>query len=73
MAQQVKDPSVVSVRMWIQSLASFSGLRILHCYRLQHRSQMQFGSCVAMAVGVRYSCSSGDPWPGNFVVPQVWL
>ena len=38
-AQQVKDP-----------MLSLSGLRIQCCHKLQHRLQMQLGSCVAMAV-----------------------
>ena len=36
MAQWVKEPTI-SMRMWIQSLASFSGLRIWHCHG--HRSE----------------------------------
>ena len=39
----------VSVRMWVQSLASLSGLRIQHCYYLQHSSWIQFGSGIAVA------------------------
>ena len=41
---------LVSVRMWIQSLASLSGLRIWHCCELWDRSQVQLGSGVAVAV-----------------------
>ena len=29
------------MRMWVRSLALLSGLRIHHCYKLQHRSQLQ--------------------------------
>ena len=47
-AQQVKDPTL-SVKIQVQSLASFSGLRIRHSHKLQHRSQMQLRSSVAMA------------------------
>ena len=35
---------LVSMRMWVWSLASLSRLRIQHCCKLWHRSQMQFGS-----------------------------
>jgi len=38
----------VSVRMWVQSPALFSGLRILHCCKLQHRLQMWLRSSVAV-------------------------
>ena len=31
---------LLSMRMWVQSLASISELRIQHCYKLQHRSQI---------------------------------
>ena len=48
-AWQVKNLTV-SVRMWVQSLASNSGLRTQHCCKLQHRSQMYFGSGIAVAV-----------------------
>ena len=41
---------LVSMIMWVQSLASLSGLRIWHCCKLWHRSQMQLGSGVALAV-----------------------
>ena len=42
-AWQVKNPTYVSVRMRVPSLASLSGLRIWHCHTLQ------LGSCVAVA------------------------
>ena len=45
-----QGPDVVSVRMRVQSLASLSELKIWHCCRLWHRSQVQLGSCVAVAV-----------------------
>ena len=44
--------------MRVQSLASVSGLRIQHCCELCCRSQIQLGSCVAVAVAVTGSCSS---------------
>ena len=43
-------PDVVSVRLWVQSLASLSGLRIQHCHKLQHKSQMWLRSGVVMSV-----------------------
>ena len=39
-AQWVKNP-LVSLRMWVQSLASLGGLRNWRCCKLQCRSQMQ--------------------------------
>ena len=33
MAQQVKDPTMVSVRILVQSLAWLSRLRMLHCHK----------------------------------------
>ena len=41
---------LVSMRMWVQSLASLSGLRICCCYMLWYSSQMRFGSSIAVAV-----------------------
>ena len=38
-----------TVRVWVQSLDSLSGLRIWHCHELQCRSQMQLRSHVAVA------------------------
>ena len=38
------------MRMWVPSLASFSGLSIWHCHELWCRLQMRLGSCVAVAV-----------------------
>ena len=48
------------MRMWFQSLASLSGLRIWHCRELWCRLQMWLGSHVAVAVAVAQvsSCSS---------------
>ena len=55
MVQRVKDPTLV-VRIQVQSLASFSELRIQFCCKLCHRSQVWLGY---------------DPWPGNFHVPLM--
>ena len=41
---------LVSLRMQVQTLALLSGLRILHCCDLWHRSQMWLGSRIAVAV-----------------------
>ena len=49
-AQWVKNTTPLSMRMQVQSLALLSGLRIWLCHKLQHRSQMQLRSCVAVAV-----------------------
>ena len=38
------------MRMWVQSLASLSGLRIQHCCELWHRSQTWLGSHIAVAL-----------------------
>ena len=46
------------MRMWVQSLALLSGLRIQRCHELCRRSQMWLGSCVAVAVVWASSCSS---------------
>ena len=35
---------LVSMRIWVWSLASLNGLRILHCHELWCRSKMQLGS-----------------------------
>ena len=49
---------LVSMRMWVQSLAYLSELRIQHCREWWCRSQTQLGSQVAMAVVQDHSCSS---------------
>ena len=49
-AQRVKKPNIMSMRRWVQSLASLSGLRIQHCCELQCNLQMQLGLSVAMAM-----------------------
>ena len=48
-AQWVKS-DIVSTQIWIQMLASLSGLMIQHCHKLQHSSQMWLGSGVFLAV-----------------------
>ena len=65
MAQRVKNLTV-SMRMWVQSLASISGLRMQHCCKLWCRLQMQLGSGVAMTVVQACSGSSNStPSPGT--------
>ena len=54
-AQQVKN--LLSTKMWVQSLALVSGLRIRPCHKLRCRSQMQLRSRVAVAVVQAGSCS----------------
>ena len=39
-----------TMRLWVRSLASLSGLRIWRCHELRCRSQTWLGSGVAMAV-----------------------
>ena len=39
-----------TMRLWVQSLASLSGLRIQSCGELWYRSQTRLGSQVAVAV-----------------------
>jgi len=38
------------MRVWVRSLASLSGLKILHCHELWYRLQTYLGSRVAVAV-----------------------
>ena len=49
MAQQ-KQTRLGTMRLWVQSLASLSGLRILHCHELWCRSQMWLGPGVTVAL-----------------------
>ena len=44
--------------MWVQSLASLSGLRIRHCCKLWCRLWMRLGSVMPVAVVQAGSCSS---------------
>ena len=55
---QQKQIQLGNLRLWVQSLASLSGLRIRHCHKLWCRSQMRLGSGVAVALGQAGSCSS---------------
>ena len=55
---QWKRTRLVSMRMWVQSLASFTGSRIQHCCEVWCRLQMQLRSCVAVVVAKANSCSS---------------
>ena len=57
MAQQVKNPTI-TMRTWVWSLASLSGLRIWCCHELWCRLQKWFGSHVAVAVVWAGSCIS---------------
>ena len=41
---------LASTRMWVQSLASFSGLRIQCCHKFWGRSKMQLEYSITMAV-----------------------
>ena len=62
------EPDIVSMRIHVQSLALFSGLRIWHCHKMQCSSQMWFGSGVALAVVQASSCSSNSiPSLGNSI------
>ena len=47
---QQKGIRLVSMRMWVQSLALFSAWGIQRCRDLWYRSQMGLGSCVAVAL-----------------------
>ena len=63
---QRKQMRLGTMRLWIQSLALLSGLRIWHCCKLWDRSQTWLRSCVVWAG----SCSSHwTPCLGT----KVWL
>ena len=49
---------LISLRTQVRSLASLSGLRIQHCWKLWRRLQMHLGSSVAVAVVLAGSYSS---------------
>ena len=49
MAQR-KQIRLGTMRLWVQSPASLSGLGIRRCHKLQCRLQMQLRSCVAVAL-----------------------
>ena len=55
---------LASLRMQVQSLALLSALRIWHCFKLWCRSQMQLGSCIAVAVH--------RPAAAALIWPLVW-
>ena len=55
---QQKRIQLVSMRIWVGSLASPSGSGIQCCPELWYRSQMRLGTCMAMALAVASSCSS---------------
>ena len=57
MAQR-KQTRLKSKRLWVQSLASLSGLRIWSCYELWCRLQLKLRSGIAMAVVYTGSYSS---------------
>ena len=40
---QQQQTQLVSMKIWVQSLASISGLRIWHCLELCCKSQIQLG------------------------------
>ena len=48
------------MRIWVRSLALFSGLGIQRCYELWRRSQGRCGSDIAVAVVQAGSCSSNS-------------
>ena len=43
-----EEPNIISVRIWVGSLALLRGLRIQHCRELWHSSQMWLKSGVAV-------------------------
>ena len=51
---------LVSMRIWVRSLALLSGSNIQHCRELWCRSQTQLRSCVAVAVALAGSYSSNS-------------
>ena len=57
---QQKKIGLVSMGMWIRSLDLLSRSGIQHCCELWYRSQMHFGSYVAMAMAYASSCSSNS-------------
>ena len=62
-------PDIVSVTMWIRSLASLSvGLGIHCCQKLWCRLQMWIRSGIAVAVEKLLF----DLWSGIFHMPQMW-
>ena len=61
---------LLSMRIWVRSLALLSGLGIWCCH-MMHRPQMWLGSCVVVT-GVGWQLELlFDPYPGNFQMPWV--
>ena len=58
---------LVTMRMWVCSLALLSGLSIWHCCELWCKLQTWLGSCVAMAVWLWHR-----PAPVAPIWPLVW-
>ena len=68
---QRKWIQLVSMRMWIQSLASLSGSGIQRCSELWCRSQRWLGSRAAVVWASSFS-SNLTPSLWNFHMPGVW-
>ena len=49
---QQKQIQLGTMRLWVRSLASLSGLRIWRCHELWCRLQMRLGSGIVVAVAV---------------------
>ena len=65
------DKESVRTRVW--SLALPTGLRIQHCSKLRHRSQIQLGSGIAVAVVKAGSyCSDSSPSLGTSVCYRIF-
>ena len=60
MAQR-KRIGLGTMRLWVQSLALLSGLRIRRCHELWCRLQTLLGSCVAVALAQACGNSSALP------------
>ena len=75
---QRKRIQLASIRMWVRSLASFSGLRVQRFPELLCRSQMQLRSSVAMVVVLAGHCSSSWtlawelPYATGMVLKKRW-
>ena len=55
-------------------IAGLSGLRSWRCWKLQSRSQIELGSCIAKWLWCRPQLQLGfNSWPGNFHMLQVRL
>ena len=68
MAQQ-KRIQLGTMRLPVRSLASLSGLRILHCHELWCRSQKQLGSGITVAVAVTVAGSYSS---ALIIRPLAW-